>query len=229
MRDFARLILRLVFGGLMVGHGAQKLFGWFGGHGLKGTADWLESMGMKPGKPWAILAGASEFGGGLLTLLGALNPLGPLGTLGAMGMATATTHWGTPIWVTQGGAELPVTNAAIALALGLVGPGKFSVDHALGVKLPYRLILVPGLGLVAASIAYGVISSNQALSRAEEEQEAPTKLSHVEEHEEISEPVRVPETPAGEGREPHEVLNEVGLDHLTDERIEAGESQNYPN
>jgi putative oxidoreductase len=185
---------------------------------------------MKPGKPWAILAGASEFGGGLLTLLGALNPLGSIATMGAMGMATAKAHWGKPIWVTQGGAELPVTNAALALALGLVGPGKLSVDHALGIKLPRRLVLVPGLGLVAASIAYAVISSNQALSQAEEAQEATPKLSHVEEQGGITEPVRVPETPSGEiGRKPHEVLNEVGLDHLTDERIEAGESQNYPN
>ena len=53
MRDIGLLILRLVMGGLLVGHGSQKLFGWFSGPGLKGTAGFLESMGLKPGTPWA--------------------------------------------------------------------------------------------------------------------------------------------------------------------------------
>src|SRR5829696_6772529 len=134
MRDFARLILRLTVGLLMAGHGAQKLFGWFGGHGLEGTGGWLESLGLRPGKQWALLAGLSEFGGGLLTALGFLNPLGPLGTIGAMVMATVKAHKGKPIWVTAGGAELPVVNIAASLALGLAGPGKFSVDSLFGLK-----------------------------------------------------------------------------------------------
>ncbi|HET9496583.1 MAG TPA: DoxX family protein [Chloroflexia bacterium] len=161
MKDVGLLVLRVVVGGLMTGHGAQKLFGWWGGNGLEGTAGWLESMGMKPGKPWAIVAGASEFGGGVLTLLGFLNPLGPLGTIGSMSMATAKVHWGKPIWVTSGGAELPVTNIAAALALAMAGPGKISVDSALGLRLPRRLILVPGLAAAAAGVAAGVIMSRQ--------------------------------------------------------------------
>ena len=43
------LLIRVVLGGIMAAHGAQKLFGWFGGHGLAGTAGWLETMGMRPG------------------------------------------------------------------------------------------------------------------------------------------------------------------------------------
>src|SRR4051812_18854567 len=89
MKDFGLLILRVTFGALMAGHGAQKLFGWFEGHGLPGTAGWLESMGLRPGRPWAILASVSEFGGGVLTLLGFLNPIGAISSIGAMGMATA--------------------------------------------------------------------------------------------------------------------------------------------
>src|SRR4051812_39656791 len=98
MKDFALLILRLVFGGLMAGHGSQKLFGWFGGPGPKGTSKMVESMGLKPGKVWGLMAGASEFGGGALMLLGAFNPIGSLGTIGSMEMATAKAHWGKPIW-----------------------------------------------------------------------------------------------------------------------------------
>jgi putative oxidoreductase len=72
--DLALLVLRAVSGSLLVGHGAQKLFGSFNGPGLEGTSGWLESMGLRPGRPWAYLAGLSELGGGALTALGFLNP-----------------------------------------------------------------------------------------------------------------------------------------------------------
>jgi putative oxidoreductase len=82
------------------------------------------------------LAGLSEFGGGVLTLLGFLNPIGPIGVIGSMAMATITAHAGKPIWVIEGGAELPVTNIAAATALVMNGPGKWSLDRALGIRLP---------------------------------------------------------------------------------------------
>src|SRR5437764_15494626 len=115
MNDLGLLVLRLADGGLLAGHGSQKLFGWFEGPGLKGTAGWLESLGLTPGTPWATAASVSEFGGGVLTTLGFLHPLGPLGTMGAMIMATVKAHWGKPIWVSKGGAELHVINMATAL------------------------------------------------------------------------------------------------------------------
>ena len=156
MQDFGRLVLRLAAGGLLAGHGAQKLFGSFGGYGLKGTASWLESIGHKPGHPWAMLAGLSEFGGGALTVLGLGGPIGPIATLGSMGMATTTLHWGKPIWATSGGAELPVVNMAVASALALAGPGRFSLDHALGVRVPgwlTTLALAGTLGGIVIGLA----------------------------------------------------------------------------
>jgi putative oxidoreductase len=80
MSDLAALILRAVQGALLAGHGAQKLFGWFNGPGLQGTSGFMEMLGLRPGRPWAVLAGLSEFGGGVLTVLGLLNPLGPIGS-----------------------------------------------------------------------------------------------------------------------------------------------------
>lgn len=168
MKDIAILIERLAFGGLMAGHGAQKLFGAFGGGGLSGTEGFMKAMNMKPAKQWAILAGLSEFAGGSLTALGALNPIGPISTIGAMSMATAKAHWNKPIWNTKGGAELPLLNMAAVLSIALSGPGKFSLDNALGIKLPRRLLLVPGLAVVAASVAYAVISSNQPQAEAKQ-------------------------------------------------------------
>src|SRR5258705_11062259 len=62
--DFGLLILRVAVGALLVGHGAQKLFGWFGGYGLAGTGGFFHSLGFRPGKPMAAVAGLSEAGGG---------------------------------------------------------------------------------------------------------------------------------------------------------------------
>lgn len=149
------LVLRLVVGGLIAGHGAQKLFGKFGGHGVQGTAGFMEMLGLRPGRPWALLAGWSEFGGGVLTALGLLNPLGPLAVTGAMVMAWIKAHRGKPIWNTEGGAEQPLTNLAAVTALALAGPGALSLDRLFGIKLP-RWFLIPGLIGVAAATAYGL-------------------------------------------------------------------------
>ena len=151
--DAASLVLRTALGGLMAGHGAQKAFGAFDGPGPEGTAGFMEMLGLKPGKPWAQLAIASELGGGALTALGLLNPLGPLGVIGSMAMATATAHRGKPIWVTSGGAELPVVDMTIALALILSGPDKYSLDRLLGIKLPGWITPVGLVGILAA-VAY---------------------------------------------------------------------------
>jgi putative oxidoreductase len=144
--ESAPFIVRLAQGSLMAGHGAQKLFGSFGGPGIEGTSGFMEMLGMRPGRPWAYLAGLSEFGGGVLTALGLLNPLGPLGVIGAMSMATRKAHWGKPIWVTEGGAELPVLNIAVSAALMIREPDRYSLDRALGIRLP---AWIGPLGLVA--------------------------------------------------------------------------------
>jgi putative oxidoreductase len=155
MGDAAVLIARTVVGGLIAGHGAQKLFGWFGGPGLKGTAGFMESLGLKPGTAWAPVAALSEFGGGLLTALGLLSPLGPIGIMAVMSMATLKAHWGKPIWATSGGAELPVTNFAVAFALALTGPGRYSVDAALALRVPAMLAALAVLA-AAGGVAAGV-------------------------------------------------------------------------
>ena len=177
MSDIGLLILRLAVGGLLAGHGSQKLFGWFSGPGLKGTAGWLESLGLKPGNVWALGASLSELGGGTLTALGLLHPLGPMSTMAAMSMATAKAHWGKPIWASAGGAELPVTDMATALALMFTGPGQYSLDQLLGLRLPRTLVTLLALAEVAF-VVLGVLShpaptpsvENQAGATLEESQ-----------------------------------------------------------
>jgi putative oxidoreductase len=146
--DLGIFALRAVTGGLLAGHGAQKLFGSFGGPGLKGTASMMEQLGLQPGKQWGMAAALSEFAGGTLTALGLGGPLGPISVLSSMTMAATTAHWGKPIWVTEGGAELPVTNAAVAVAIAMAGPGRYSLDQMIGIKVPRWF--VAGTVLIAA-------------------------------------------------------------------------------
>lgn len=149
LADVGHLALRIVVGGLLAGHGAQKLFGWFGGDGLYGTSTWLASMGYAPATPWAVLSGVSEFGGGALTALGLMHPLGPIATLGSMTIATLDVHRGHPIWAGEGGAELPVTNMAAAVASALAGPGALSLDRAVGIRVPRSLVALTVAGVLA--------------------------------------------------------------------------------
>jgi putative oxidoreductase len=128
-------VLRVLIGGLFVGHGTQKLFGWFGGHGLTETAGTFEAIGLKPGRENALIAGLSEAGGGALLAAGLATPLAGAAVAGTMVQAIRTVHGSKGPWVTQGGWEY---NAVlIAAVLGIVehGPGPASLDRKLGLNL----------------------------------------------------------------------------------------------
>lgn len=153
MTSLALLVLRLTVGGLLAGHGAQKLFGWGGGPGPAGTAAYMASLEITPPKQWAYAAGTSEFVGGALTVLGLLNPIGPLLGIGSMATAWLTQHKDKPIWVTKGGAELPATNLAALAALVLAGPGVISLDAAFGTRIPwwFSFLAMTAVGVGVAS------------------------------------------------------------------------------
>jgi len=170
VNETAPTIVRVVQGSLMAGHGAQKLFGSFGGPGLEGTSGFMEMLGMRPGRPWAYMAGISEFGGGVLTALGLLNPVGPLGIIGAMAMATRKAHWDKPIWVTEGGAELPVLNMAISTALMIREPDSFSLDRVLGLRLPAWIGPV-GLVGILLTVLYSELESEEQEGAEDETRE----------------------------------------------------------
>src|SRR5438105_1975762 len=101
MADWGILLIRCVVGLFVIGHGSQKLFGWFGGHGFQGTSSWLESIGYRPGSMWAGMVGIAEFGGGLLFLLGFLNPIGSILIMASMLTAIFKVHW-PKVWSTDG-------------------------------------------------------------------------------------------------------------------------------
>lgn len=131
MDDIALLGLRLVIGVLFLGHGAQKLFGWFGGYGLAGTGAWMESIGLRPGKSMALLAGLSEAVGGLLLIAGVLLPLAALLIGGAMLMAIVKVHGKHGIWSQNNGFEYNLVLLVLVVALALLGPGGLSLTTLL--------------------------------------------------------------------------------------------------
>jgi putative oxidoreductase len=130
--DLGRLLLRVVLGGLFVGHGTQKLYGWFGGGGPDGTGQMMESLGLRPGKRHAVLAGATEAGGGLLLAAGAATPLAAAGLSGVMVTAIRKVHWQNGVWNANGGYEFNALVLATLAGLVETGPGRWSADAALG-------------------------------------------------------------------------------------------------
>lgn len=128
----ARLLLRLIIGGLFAGHGAQKLFGWFGGHGLDGTGQFFEQIGMRPGRRNALAAGVAEAGGGAALAVGFATPLAAAALVATMLTAISRVHLKAGPWVTDGGYEYNLVLIASVLALVEMGPGKLSLDAAFG-------------------------------------------------------------------------------------------------
>lgn len=131
VRDAGILAARATAGLLLAGHGAQKLFGWFGGPGLEATAQGFVQSGYSPGKLFATLAGASELTGGLLLALGLLTPLAAAAVIGVMFNAIVAVHWKMGVWIANNGYELALLYGIAAVTVAFTGPGRLSVDHLL--------------------------------------------------------------------------------------------------
>jgi putative oxidoreductase len=144
----ARLLLRLLVGGLFIGHGTQKLFGWFGGGGLDTTAGFFENLGLRPGRRNAIAAGASEAGGGAALALGLATPIAGSVLIGTMLTAIHRVHFKNGPWISNGGYEYNAVLIAAVMAIVEAGPGALSVDCLVGSDRS-------GPGWAIASLAFG--------------------------------------------------------------------------
>ena len=131
------LLIRLVFGLTVFAHGAQKLLGWFGGRGLAGEKAMIASLGVRPVGLFAVLNTLGEFLGGLGLAAGFLTPLAAVGVLGTMIVAIVKVHWPKGFFNHVGGLEYPLTLATTAFVLGLIGPGRYSLDAVLNIRLPW--------------------------------------------------------------------------------------------
>jgi putative oxidoreductase len=130
--EIGLFLIHVTVGVLLAGHGAQKLFGWFGGHGVEGTGGFFEQLELRPGRHMALAAGASELFGGALLALGLATPLAAVVIASTMLVASLTAHAGKGPWAQNGGWELPVTYAIVAIGLAFNGAGQWSLDNAIG-------------------------------------------------------------------------------------------------
>jgi putative oxidoreductase len=148
------LALRTTVGAFFIGHGTQKLFGWFGGQGLDATAQAFEGLGLRPGRRHAIAAGAAEAGGGALLLTGLANPLAATVLTSTMLTAIRRVHAKNGPWATNGGYEYNVVLIAAALALAPPDAGRLSAS-TLRSDLAWTLaVLLAGLaGAAGAELA----------------------------------------------------------------------------
>jgi putative oxidoreductase len=144
--------LRGIVGPLFIGHGTQKLFGWFDGPGLDATAGGFEQMGLRPGRRHAVAGGAAEAVGGALLTLGALTPLAGSLICGAMVTAIRKVHAPNGPWVTKGGWEYNAVLIAAVASLVDQGPGRPSVDAKLFPNLrgPVWAALAVGSGVAGS-------------------------------------------------------------------------------
>jgi putative oxidoreductase len=155
--DTGLLILRLVVGLVFVGHGAQKLFGWFGGPGMKGHIGFMEKLDVHPARFWAWVSALGEFFGGLGLALGLLTPLAATAIIGAMLVAMIRVNWPNGFWNTNRGFEWPLVLATVAFVVGLTGPGFYSLDYAFGLGLPEPLVYIVALLAMLVTVAGAVI------------------------------------------------------------------------
>jgi putative oxidoreductase len=143
--DAGLLVLRLVVFAVMAFHGTQKLFGWWDGGGLDRAERFFASQGFRPPRLMALIAAVTECAGALLVGLGALAVVGVAMLTGVLTNVVAL-HARNGLDHRKHGCELELTILAGVVAIGLAGPGGWSLDHWLGT--PTR----PWLGLVAVAL-----------------------------------------------------------------------------
>jgi putative oxidoreductase len=124
-------LVRVAAGLMLMPHGAQKLFGWFGGYGIQATGQFFAAkLGLPPGL--ALLTGLIEFFGGLALALGLATRLVAALVVGMMAVAVVQVHFANGFFWTDGGYEYPLMWGLVALSFVIRGGGRLSLDAAIG-------------------------------------------------------------------------------------------------
>lgn len=157
MIDLGLVLLRVPAALLLMGHGLQKLFGWFGGDGPTGTGEGFRALGYRRGKEMAVVAGLVEVAAGAGLALGLLTPLAAAAAIGTMVNAAVSAHGKAGLWAQNGGYEYPLVLATLAAGLAMHGPGSLSIDALFG-------FATTGLWWGLGTIALGLVAAVLALS-----------------------------------------------------------------
>jgi putative oxidoreductase len=154
--NLALALLRVCLGLTLAAHGYGK---FFRGGRIPGTARWFDSMGMRPGKVHALMAASTEVSAGLGIAVGLLTPFACMGLVGVMVVAGWTVHRKNGFFIVKEGWEYNFILAAMAIVLGALGPGEWSLDHALDIADDldgYTGLIIAALGLVAGALQLAI-------------------------------------------------------------------------
>ena len=147
--DVARLGLRTAIGATMIAHGVRH------GRTLDGTARWFGSIGFKQPMLQARTSAVVEIGSGAALIAGAGTPLAASAIVGTMAVAARSVHAPNGFFITAEGYEYVLNLAAASVAVAALGPGRISVDRALGIDRrlsgTQRAVIAAGLGLAGAA------------------------------------------------------------------------------
>ncbi len=152
--DAAVFLVRLVLGGTMIAHGWNH---WRGGGKIPGTAGWFESLGLRHGTFQAWMSVGTELGAGTLLIVGLFTPLAAAAVVGVMLVAGLLAHRPNGFFVFREGYEYVLVLAVISVALAALGPGKLSLDHAIG-------IVVDGWPGAAVAAGFAVVATGGLLA-----------------------------------------------------------------
>jgi putative oxidoreductase len=192
--NLGRLIARIAVGGLFVGHGTQKLFGWFGGPGVEGASRMMDSLELRPARRNALAAGTAETTGGILLALGALTPLAGSLITSTMITAIRKVHGPNGPWIQQKGYEYNLALITLMAALVDCGPGSPSVDRALSIEATGNAWTLASLAVGAAGSTLAIEAGRRFKAQEEQKERAEeliprtnrfSRNGHVPQHEQV--------------------------------------------
>ncbi|GGI01442.1 DoxX family protein [Arthrobacter liuii] len=159
----ARTLFRAALGGVLVAHGSQKLFGWFGGGGIKETSKGMDAMGFRPARTSAMLAGLGEAGAGLALALGFATPAAGAVAATTMGVA-ASVHAPNGFFAMDGGLEYPAVLGLAATSFAIGGPGRLSLDALTGHVLDKPWMRAAAVTAIPVAIGIQIYRRRNALA-----------------------------------------------------------------
>ncbi|MHA7283889.1 DoxX family protein [Arthrobacter sp. TMS2-4] len=159
----ARTLFRAALGGVLIAHGSQKLFGWFGGGGIEETSKGMHAMGFRPAKTSAMLAGIGEAGAGMALALGFATPAAGAAAATTMGVA-ASVHAPNGFFAMEGGLEYPAVLGLAATSFAIGGPGKISLDALTGHILDRPWMRAVAVTAIPISIGVQIYRRRKALA-----------------------------------------------------------------
>jgi len=132
LAPYAELQLRAGLGAILVVHGLQKFFAWFGGAGIERTSQLLEKFGYPaPLFLTYLIASVELFGGALLVAGLFVRPVAFAMLIFMLFAVHYTSVTAGFIWF-RGGCEYALTILFISVYYLINGAGLLSLDHKRG-------------------------------------------------------------------------------------------------